>query len=496
MTNLAPEFAERVPVEIGDWHPSRYTLSLSGTESFPTAGDRLLAAVDADVFRAAGVARFTLDPWQRWLIRHLLEKYPDDWPIEHLRGQLRYRQVVISMGRQNGKSLIAALLAMWALTMHVGGPSVVGFASSEKQAKIVYKRLGYAIRRSPQLRRALKYTLTQGITRHDGSGEYITIPADEDAAQGIPITFGLGDELHIIPPGLWAAIVNGQRAQASSILVGITTAGDEDSELLLSLYGQVDAAIDGRHERLGGFIWEAPENAALDDDAAIISANPSIACGRIDLAQVKTDAALQPEPDQRRYLHNRFISSTNAWLSAQVWNNAPEGRVEPYAAGVVFAIERTPDWSHATIVATVKDTGGMLTTSVVASLVKPTHNRLVSMCERLAAAHGDASFVVDGLNLKALATALKSKGITVTTMNGGDVMAACSAAYALIVDHRISHAHDALLVQQNRDARRKNVGEGWRLSPEASTGHIDALRATVFGLYTADTTDVVGLQVF
>ncbi|WP_311210902.1 MULTISPECIES: terminase large subunit domain-containing protein [unclassified Aeromicrobium] len=496
MSVLAPEFTEREAVPIGDWHPTRFTPSLSGDETFPSAGDRLLAAVDAGYFRAAGVARFTLDPWQRWLIRHVLEKYPDDWPDERLRGQLRFRQVVISMGRQNGKSLIAALFAMWALTMHVGGPSVVGFASSEKQAKIVYKRLGYAVRRSPELRRLLKYTLTQGITRHDGSGEYITIPADEDAAQGIPITFGLGDELHIIPPGLWAAIVNGQRAQASSILVGITTAGDEDSALLLSLYGQVDAAIDGKHERLGGFIWEAPEDARLDDPAAVIAANPSVACGRIDLSQVLADAALQPEPDQRRYLHNRFISSTNAWLPTHLWSDAPEDRVTPGTSGVVFTVERAPDWSHGNITVTVKRDDGTLATQLLRQIVKPNHTRLLQACEDLSVGHPDATFAMDGLNLKSVATALKAKGATVVTLTGADVVTAHSTAYALIAAGKVAHAHDPLLALQNRGARRKNVGEGWRLSAEDSTTHIDAVRAMIFGLYVADTTEPIGLQVF
>lgn len=496
MSVLAPEFVERPVVPIGDWHPTRFTPSLSGSETFPSAGDRLIAAVDAGVFKAAGVARFTLDPWQRWLIRHVLEKYPDDWHVEHLRGQLRFRQVVISMGRQNGKSLIAALFAMWALTMHVGGPSVVGFASSEKQAKIVYKRLGYAIRRSPALRRQLKYTLTQGITRLDGSGEYITIPADEDAAQGIPITFGLGDELHIIARALWNAIVNGQRAQANSILVGITTAGDDDSELLLSLYNQVDEAIAGKHERLGGFIWEAPEGSTLDDDAAIIAANPSIACGRIDLAQVKTDAALQPGPDQQRYLFNRFISSTNAWLAMQLWRDAPHDRVTPGTDGVVFSVERVPDWSFATITATVKHTDGTLTTSPVASLAKPTHARILDALEKIAASQPSATFVVDGMTLKSVGTALKAKGANVVILTGIDVVTAHSTAYALIASGRVAHGHDALLDTQNRAARRKNVGEGWRLSPEASTGHIDAVRSMIYGLYVADTTEAAGIQVY
>lgn len=492
---LAPSFEPRAITAVGDWHPARFTPSLSGTEVFPSAGDRLVAAAPVH-FKTAGVATFALDPWQAWLIRHALEVYPDDWPVAHLRGQLRFRQVVISMGRQNGKSLIAALFIMWALTMHVGGPSVVGFASSEKQAKIVYKRLGYAIRHSPGLRRLLKYTLTQGITRKDGAGEYNTIAADEDAAQGIPVTFGLGDELHLLPPELWAAIVNGQRAQASSMLLGITTAGDDDSHLLLNLYQQVDEAIEGRHERLGGFIWEAPDGATIDDDAAIIAANPAVACGRIDLEQVRADAALQPEPDQQRYLFNRFISSTNSWAPLRLYSDAEVARVAPGTPGVVFTLDRTPEWSHAAITATAKD-GARLTTSLVASMVQPSHAKLVALCERLNDKQPGAMFAMDSLTLKAVGKALEAKGIKVRLLGLADTIAACSTAYAQLARGNVTHAHDDLLSLQWRAARRKNVGEAWRISRDASGGNIDALMATVLGLYVADTVEAAPvMQVF
>lgn len=77
--------------------PTVYTQPLS--EDFVTDGDKLLALVDM-AWKSADNPNFKLDPWQRELIRRVLERYPDDWPEERLRGQLRYKQVVISMGRQ------------------------------------------------------------------------------------------------------------------------------------------------------------------------------------------------------------------------------------------------------------------------------------------------------------------------------------------------------------------------------------------------------------
>ena len=53
-----------------------------------------------------------LTDWQKWLLRSVLERYPDDHPEPSKAGRLRYKQVVISMPRKNGKSLLGALLAL------------------------------------------------------------------------------------------------------------------------------------------------------------------------------------------------------------------------------------------------------------------------------------------------------------------------------------------------------------------------------------------------
>ena len=53
----------------------------------------------------------TLLPWQKWLLREVLARHPDT-------GRLRHRVVVVSVGRQNGKSLIGAVLSLWGMAAH------------------------------------------------------------------------------------------------------------------------------------------------------------------------------------------------------------------------------------------------------------------------------------------------------------------------------------------------------------------------------------------
>ena len=80
---------------------------------------------------------FELEAWQVDLLRRMTELVD---------GHLRYRQVLVSMGRQNGKTEIAAALALWRLLL--GQDSwTVGIASSREQADFVYDRTRKAIDR-------------------------------------------------------------------------------------------------------------------------------------------------------------------------------------------------------------------------------------------------------------------------------------------------------------------------------------------------------------
>ena len=165
--------------------PSVYTPPL--TDDFETDGDRLIEFANLAWQSPESPDGLTLDEWQRWLLRHVLERYPADHP--KYPGRLRYRQVVISVGRQNGKSLLAAILGLYGLLMHEPGAQVISLASSTDQANIVYSRVNYVINQNPFLRKRFKRaTETRGIVTNDNAGRYDVKAAKESALQGIPMS--------------------------------------------------------------------------------------------------------------------------------------------------------------------------------------------------------------------------------------------------------------------------------------------------------------------
>jgi phage terminase large subunit-like protein len=474
-------------------YPVMFSQPLS--KDFTTDGDRLLALVDKYWLDKDTGKRITLDAWQRWLIRSILETYP---PGHKNAGLLRYRQVVVSMGRQNGKSLLAAILSLYGLVQHTKGPQVIGVARSRETADIVYNRTRYVINNTPRLKKLIKPTGTRGLSYRDGGGSYEIRAGKGDALQGIPISLGIADELHILKEEVWDAIVVGQRAQKNGLLIGITTAGDDASLLLKRLYKQGADAVAGKDERFGFFLWEAPEGSTLSDHQAIKVANPAVAAGRVSIDNVLSDIKGQPETEQQRYTFNRFVAAINPWLPTHLWTGCNKAQVPLDSNPMVLAVDVSPDWDYATLaVATRDEDSKVLTTQLAEWMTRPTQEKLVKAVKDFCQYNSNVIVTMDSYRLRATSEELERQGTEVHLLNQSDVLQACAQVYAAIAQGRVQHAFDPLLSVQVPRGKRKNVGEHWRISREDTVGtEIDALMSTVFALYIAETQPKQEIQLF
>lgn len=504
MTVIDPGFDAPAGEAVGDWMPTRYTPSLTGDEDFPTEGNKLLKFAGRHwSIPDTWPALVTLWKFQQWLIRHVLEIYPDDWPVEHLRGQLRFRQVVISMGRQNGKSVLGALFVLYFLVLHVRGPRIIGLASKNDQAKIVYDRVRFGIDKSEALSRELRTTSTRGIHLRNGTGVYQTLPAKEESAQGEPASGSLYDELHIGLSALWDALVLAMRARRNGLLIGITTAGDDSSDLLIRLYREGEAAIQGADERFGFFVWEGASDELTVEN--VIAANPLIAEGGVplDLAMAEAQKMWNDQrrgPDgltgrQRciRYTLNRFITgAADSWASMHAWQAGGPFDIEHGDVDVVYGVERTDSWEAASITATSKH-GATYRTELVAAFNEPTHDVLVEACKLLARGRRCA-FAMDSKTLSRLHSALRDAGLEAWRLGDAEMIAAAQNAHGVIARQAVQHPSDPLVRIQMARARRRNLPEGWRISRSLSTGDIDTVIATVVGIYVATVRADHGMQ--
>src|SRR5205823_5127650 len=80
---------------------------------------------------------FELEEWQAWSIDHLLELYPEG---HRKAGQLRFRQALLTMARQNGKTEMFAAITLILLVRQTH-QNIVGVAYNVEQANVLYERV-------------------------------------------------------------------------------------------------------------------------------------------------------------------------------------------------------------------------------------------------------------------------------------------------------------------------------------------------------------------
>lgn len=430
----------------------------------------------------------TFDPWQEWLLRAVMEVYPAG---HEKAGQLRYRQVVISMGRQNGKTELGAILGIWGL-LRAPNSNTVGIASSADQARLVYDRANQAIAANASLaKRFRKLTDTRGIRANDGA-RYEIKAAKSAALQGIPIHTGLVDEVHLLKTALWTDLVNGTGGRPNAIVVGITTAGDENSELLTNLYETGHDAAEGNPALtgFGFFLWEASESRVPDDDAELLAlltaANPALASGRSDAANILSDVRAMPISEVIRYRLNRFHTSTEAFMPLDSWEKCRRPFTATMPRGeLVFCLDMSPSHDYASIAAAVVDEDGVTHTELVAWLVKPELGQLVRICERLWR-HSPNTFAMDSYTLRDLGNELKMRGLPVTILSRVDAVNGSALLHQKVSQGKLQHAGDALLSAQLPRAKAKTMGDGYRIVPSESSFEIEAVMATVGAVLTAE----------
>jgi phage terminase large subunit-like protein len=467
-----------------NWKPTHYTEPLS--EDFVSDGDKIINISHA-LWRLPekNDELLVLTDWQKWLLRSVLERYPDDHPEPSKAGRLRYKQVVISMPRKNGKSLLGALLALYGMLLHEPAPEVISVAASADQAKIVYRRLKHQVDSSELLGHFFaRSTEHRGLWTKDEQGMYKVIAAKAATAQGLHPSLVIFDELHVANADVWTAMALGSATRPDGIVIGITTAGDDTSELLKNLYENGSKAMDGNEdmERFGFFCWEAPKGCALDDEEAVRMANPQLAAGILNWESVKNELATMPEADARRYRLNQFVSSMNAWLPVGAWNLCPEGRpTNPE----VFAIERTSGWEHVSIVTAQLMEDGRVATELVASFNNTNIDEIIKACINLGK-YGK-TFIMDVNVLDDLALGLKQKGLRVKTTSNKDLIQASNNTYRTIMRKELIHPRDEIVSLQIQRAVRKNSGESWRIARKDSGMDIDAAVATVLATWFVST---------
>jgi len=229
---------------------------------------------------AREVLKRPLDPWERWLVIHGMERLPNGWP--------RFRQLLILVARQNGKTHVLVVLSLywlWRSSNRIDPFLVLGTSTKLDMAQEPWKKAVRIARATPDLAKDIAY---RGAVRQANGEQTIETPwaarykiaaANEEGGRSLTINRLIEDEIrqhhnysaHEAADNAMNAVDDGQAW-------AISNEGDVRSIVLHDLYESglrfiTDGEGDGR---LGLFAWSAEPGCDLLDVEQTAQANPNL----------------------------------------------------------------------------------------------------------------------------------------------------------------------------------------------------------------------------
>ena len=274
-------------------------LDLSGISS--SRAKRRIDFIEEFVLTPKGVGAgepMKLRPFQKDLIRGAFGK--------------AIRTSLVSMPRANGKTALAAALAVAELFAGQMSAEVLVVASDERQAKITLNLARRMIELNPELaERTHVYKDRIVVPQNDAT--LVPLPADPNALHGWDPSLLIVDELHTVTEAVWEAVSSVTGKRPESLTLAISTPASTQESIMWRL---VEHGREGTDKSFYLKEFSAPAGCATDDVEAWRLANPALACSRPFLAQDGLASARRTlrEPVFRQLRLGQWVSGSDSWL--------------------------------------------------------------------------------------------------------------------------------------------------------------------------------------
>lgn len=429
---------------------------------------------------AADVLQRPLMPWQRWLAIHALETLPS--------GLLRFRTVITLVGRQNGKTELLVVLALyWLYVEQV--KLVLGTSTNLDYARESWEKAVDLAQDTPSL--AAEIPMPSGIRRANGEQalttsarcRYKIAPANRRGGRSLTVHRLIADELREHKTWeAWGAAFGAMNAVIDAQAWAISNAGDDTSEVLNHFRA---VGVAGADPQLGHFEWSAPDGCALDDRAGWAQSNPSL--GYL-MTETSIEAALvQPPAVFRTEVLCQRVPSLDQAIPLDAWRATADAQPAPLSDlrdKVALCLDVSMDLSHATLVGAAVQGDGRVRLEVVAAWASTgaLRDELPGLLKRVAP-RALGWFPAGPAAALAADLGLVRKGVEIT---GGDVPQVCQGFAEQVSSRRIVHSNDPLLTAHVEGTQRLYQGDGWRFGRRGA-GNVDAAYAAAGAVHLART---------
>jgi phage terminase large subunit-like protein len=260
-----------------------------------------------------------LQPWQRFVVGSLFGWLRAD-------GTRRFRRAYIEIARKNGKSTLAAGVAL--LLAFFDGESraeVYIAATKREQAKIVFDEARAMVARTRGLRTRIKVAVGSLFSEASGS-KLVPLGADADTTDGLNISGAIVDELHAHKKrDLVDVIDTATGARLNPLIFEITTAGSDRLSVCFEHHEYSARILSGVFQDDSWFAFitgmDPGDDWTLPESWAKANPNLGVSVGLDDL-RAKCEKAQRVPADQNafRRLHlNEWTEQEDRWLDMAAW---------------------------------------------------------------------------------------------------------------------------------------------------------------------------------
>jgi hypothetical protein len=439
---------------------------------------------------AAEVLQEPLLPWQQWLVVHAMELLPN--------GRPRFRTVLVLVARQNGKSHLARVIALYFLyELHVA--LVLGTAQTLDIARVLWD-LAVDMAQGSDLRDEVEQVVRANgresliVSSEDADGrryrgQYRIAASNRSAGRSLTVDLLFCDELREqLNWAGWSSLSKTTMAKPQAQIWALSNAGDDASVVLNKLEGSAKTGDDADSTgSIGLFRWAAPADCALDDVEGWRHANPALG---ITITVEAILSALETDPPavfRTEVLCQRVDALVSA-VDMAAWRSCADSsnNMAPYRGRVVLGLDVASDGAHVSMIAATSMADGRHRV-VSAGAWSSTSEARKALPGVLAAVKpallvwfpsGPAASI--GADLR------KLTGVDVIELTGGEVTEACQELAEEIKSHQVVHPGDPMINAHLSGARQLKSGDGWRFV-RSDASHVDAAYAMAGALHALRT---------
>ena len=264
---------------------------------------------------------FILQPWQKKFIRKLFGYVNKD-------GTRRYRTAYLEIPRKNGKSELAAAIALYLLFADgEPGAEIYSAAADREQASLVFNAAATMVRNSKSLSKISRIIDSQKrIVFYKKNSFYRAISSEAYSKHGFNAHAVVYDELHVAPNrDLWDTLQTSMGARRQPLMLAITTAGYDRNSICWEVHEYARQVRDGviKDPSFLPVIYSADPEDDWTDEKVWAKANPNLGVTiKLDFLRQECQRAKEIPAYQntfRRLYLNQWTQQDTRWIDMEAW---------------------------------------------------------------------------------------------------------------------------------------------------------------------------------